>query len=483
MNKIVFLCFLLIGSAFAGTIDQLSFTNISRSKDVYRKYISAEVKIPPVAIEGTGVNISPYLFYLQGASVSGSLANSGVSSLADTSIFRYQTLYSVPPSVSFVYVEGHANFDLSKMDIDFGVSAIATGFMPAYIVEYTEDNGVEGFQQGQDTVVGKIDLKYYSYTTTKTTKKIKNAKGEEFNVHYISSKSDNGLFTMDFTVPEQSVGVNGNPVGASQTKIDIGIYNYYDKNVNKKPAFCDIINISTLGSTIAGGATTIIGGIIGGGLPFSAQSATNINIPFCDVTTGPSDKKSKLALLSFVGSVKFKATDKSAPSVTVDIGKNFSITYDWIGKAKVNTAAGTNQNSKVHSNIGKTSESGSFSNDLKSLINNKDALFVTYSFEGERPNTVEWDPTLGASNYVAGEVDPPAPSTTGSATTTTTSAASTTSATASATGKTTTSGGATTSATTTSATTTDGEEQPNSSLRIISSFCLIVVLISLCLLF
>ncbi|KAM9967999.1 hypothetical protein ACTFIW_002427 [Dictyostelium discoideum] len=468
MNKAVFLCFLLIGSAFAGTIDQLVFSNITRSKDVYRKYISKEVKIPDVTIEGTGINLSPYLFYLQGASVGGSLSNSAASAQADSSIFRYQTLYSVPPSVSFVYLEGHANLDLSQLNIDFGVSAIATGFMPAYIVEYTEENGVEGFQQGQDTVVGKIDLKYYSYKTTSTTKKLKNAKGEEFNVHYISSKSDNGLFTMDFTVPEQSVGVNGNPIGASQTKIDIGIYNYYDKNVNKNPTFCDIVNgVTTVATSVTSTIGNIIGGLLGGS-PFSAKSSINLNIPFCGLTTGPSDKKSKLALLSFVASVKFKATDKSAPSITVDVGKNFSITYDWVGTAKVNSAAGT-QNSKVHSNVGKTSESGSFSNDLKTMISNKDSLFVTYSFEGERPNSVEWDPTLGASNYQSGEVDKPVPTTTGSATT-------------SSNGATTSSTGSATGSATGDATSVDGDH-PNSSLRIFSSFCLIAVLISLGLLF
>ncbi|KAK5583787.1 hypothetical protein RB653_005387 [Dictyostelium firmibasis] len=419
--------------------------------DVFRKYQQFD-------FGGSGYMV-PYQFMLVGASAGGTLS-SNVSGKIDTSLFRYQTMPYTFPSLTFSYAEGNINFDITKLQLNFGVSAIATGFMPTFIIEYTEENGVDGFQLDGDSVVGMVDLSKYTYKSNYKKEELKGDDGKPFNIYHVSSTSKNGLFQMNFTVSERSVGIDGNAISASQTKVDIGIYNYYDPNINKNELdFCNLpipswaeimpsipsltlppltlppltlppITIPpvtlppvTLPPVTVPPVTVPPVTVPPVTLPpltlppvtfpsFPLESdkveTSNANIPIpviCDGTTGPSSKQSKLALLSFVGAVKLKLNDKGQATVTVDIGKNFSVSYDWIGKAKINTGSGA-KNSKVHSNVTDSSKGSKFgSSGIGKFLSDPQSLFITYSFDGVRPSSIEWDPTLGASNYEQGKTD------------------------------------------------------------------------------
>ncbi|KAN0016208.1 hypothetical protein ACTFIU_006170 [Dictyostelium citrinum] len=423
MNKALFLCILFLCSTIVQSFDVSSFQNINRKKDVFRKYQQFSF--------GGEEGLVPYQFFLVGASVGGTLGGN-VTGKIDTSLFRYQTMPFVFPSLTFSYAEGDINIDIKKLQLNFGVSAIATGFMPTFIIEYTEENGIDGFQLDGDSVVGMVDLSKYTYKTTSETAKMTGSDGKEFTIYKVSSTSKNGLFQMNFTIPERSVGVDGNAISASQTKVDVGIYNYYDENVNKNElGFCNIkipnwatsmpsIPDLTLPPITLPPITLppiTLPPVTLPPFPFIESETTepettqtvepsNLNIPgICDGTTGPSSKQSKLALLSFVAAVKLKVNDKGQASVTFDVGKNFSVTYDWIGKAKVNTGNGA-KNSKVFSNVTDGSKGSKFGlSGISRFLSDMQSLFVTYSFDGVRPSVIEWDPTLGASNYEPGDTD------------------------------------------------------------------------------
>ncbi|KAN0052790.1 hypothetical protein ACTA71_006897 [Dictyostelium dimigraforme] len=411
MNKALCLCLLFLCSSIVQSLDVSSFENINRKKDVFRTYKQFEF--------GGTAGLVPYQFFLIGASVGGTLGGGNVTGKIDTSMFRYQTMPYVFPSLTFSYVEGDFNIDIKKLQLNFGVSAIATGFMPTFIIEYTETNGIDGFQLDGDTVVGMVDLSKFTYKTTSQSTEMIGSDGKPFKIYKVTSTSKNGLFQMNFTVPERSVGIDGNAISASQTKVDVGIYNYYNPDVNQNElGFCDITIPPILTSipTIPPVLTSVptIPPVLTSiptlpPFPFlesDTAEPSNLKIPvLCDGTTGPSDKKSKLALLSFVAAVKLKVNDKGQASVTVDVGKNFSVSYDWIGKAKINTGNGA-KNAKVFSNVTDGSKGGDYGlGSISKFLSDMQSLFITYSFDGERPNSIEWDPTFGASNYEQGQTD------------------------------------------------------------------------------
>ncbi|EAL67450.1 hypothetical protein DDB_G0279957 [Dictyostelium discoideum AX4] len=432
MNKALCLCILFICSTFVQSLDVNSFKNINRKKDVFREYKQFSF--------GGEAGLVPYQFFLVGASVGGTLSGTNTTGKIDTSLFRYQTMPYVFPSLTFSYAEGNINLDIKKLQLNFGISAIATGFMPTFIIEYTEENGIDGFQLDGDSVVGMVDLSKYTYKTTSQSADMTGSDGKTFKVYKVTSTSKNGLFQMNFTIPERSVGIDGNAISASQTKVDVGIYNYYDEKINKNELdFCDI-KIPDWATSMPSIPDLTLPPItlppitlppitlppvtippILTDLPFpfiesdtvepepietKTVEPSNINIPvLCDGTTGPSKKQSKLALLSFVAAVKLKVNDKGEASVTFDVGKNFSVTYDWIGKAKVNTGNGA-KNSKVFSNVTDSSKGSKFGlGGISKFLSDMQSLFITYSFDGVRPSSIEWDPTLGASNYEPGYTD------------------------------------------------------------------------------
>ncbi|KAM9985552.1 hypothetical protein ACTFIZ_009107 [Dictyostelium cf. discoideum] len=400
MNRVLCLCILFICSSIVQSFDASTFQNINRKKDVFREYKQFDF--------GGDGSLVPYQFFLVGASVGGTLSGGNATGKIDTSLFRYQTMPYVFPSLTFSYAEGDIKIDIKKLQLNFGVSAIATGFMPTFIIEYTEENGIDGFQLDGDSVVGMVDLSKYTYKTTYQSVDMTGSDGKTFKIYKVTSTSKNGLFQMNFTIPERSVGVDGNAISASQTKVDVGIYNYYDENVNKNELdFCniDIPDWATSIPSITLPPFPFIESDTAEPEPVESKTVepSNINIPvLCDGTTGPSKKESKLALLSFVAAVKLKANDKGQASVTFDVGKNFSVTYDWIGKAKINGA----KNSKVFSNVTDSSKGSKYGlGGISKFLSDMQSLFITYSFDGVRPSSIEWDPTLGASNYEPGDTD------------------------------------------------------------------------------
>ncbi|EGC31150.1 hypothetical protein DICPUDRAFT_99303 [Dictyostelium purpureum] len=343
MNKVFSLlfCILLLSHVALGDFDFNSVVSISKDDDVVRAYASVQL---------------PGGFIATGVSVDGSLVEGdGVN--VDTSFFKFSTLGSFP-ILQWFYYHGSVSAGAGG-SIDISTSALSSAYIPTYVIEYVEKNGQEGLQIGEDDIVGHINLAKYTYDVDIET----NKQATGFNVYHITATSSNGLFQMNFTLADQPVEVDGNRISAEQTKIDIGIYNYYDDKVNK-------------------------------------ASSTILCKDLACGSTGPSSNQSSLALLSFYAAGKFDLDLSGNAGITVQNDNGIYAGFNWVSNAKVTKEDGTvSVSANVVTSVNGTDNQVYGSAQISGIFTaDASHKFLVQSFEGIRPSAVEWDPTMGGAS-------------------------------------------------------------------------------------
>jgi len=176
--------------------------------------------------------------------------------------------------------------------------------------------------------------------------------GQTFKVTYIEADTADGVFSFRYTVTEQPVYVNGVLITADQAKIDVGIRYYSTGNV--PAAWSTGPSNATLYPTAQVGYIAVT---------FSAEI-------FAEFMNGTSSgQNSQIAFGS--GAV---------------VG-----TFAWQPNAQV-TVDGAYVNGAVYAQV--TDVSQSFSAAVEEAFSLK---YLLFSFEGNRPTYVYWDPIFGAN--------------------------------------------------------------------------------------
>ncbi|KAN0024861.1 hypothetical protein ACTFIV_009270 [Dictyostelium citrinum] len=265
---------------------------------------------------------------------------------------------------------------------DIEISKISVGYMPTFIIEYAENNGIEGFQYGGDEILGYINLSKQKYSLTKDQKEMQGNNGKNFTVYQIEVTSENNIFQMVFYISGAPINVGDVKLSAEQSKVDVSIIGYYNESINTRSKGCvfDSKNIKSLSCA----------------------------------STGPSNNnQSRLAITSFF------ATKSKSIELDVDRDddddddhyekdskielKNEEINagFSWVTHASVTNNNGESTDVKVISN---TTEYSKF-NDFGALMIKQcfrngffQSKFLIYSFDAIRPNNLTHDPVLGGES-------------------------------------------------------------------------------------
>lgn len=293
-------------------------------------------------------------FTAVGASINGTLGGPGSgdgSIQLDYTIFTFSTL-----TLNFLFAYSKAKVDISNFNPSASANAYLLNYRPTAIIEYLEKNDVAGFQYGQDDILGWVRLDKLVYSIDDQSQSFNNENGA-FQVSIYEVKSN--IFSMMFYITEAPVSVAGNDLGAGQSKIDIAINNYYDSSINKKGILCDLT------------AKTI-----------------------CTSTGPSSNENSRLALASIFinANADFNVDTQGDIVVKSDINQ-VNVGLSWVGHAdvtangkSVSASVSTNANSTVNGNFFATAD-GFASGSAQILI---------HSFDAVRPNSLVWDPSMGA---------------------------------------------------------------------------------------
>ncbi|KAN0038367.1 hypothetical protein ACTA71_000542 [Dictyostelium dimigraforme] len=340
------------------TVGLSGAVSVSLDGDVIRSYVYSDSNI-----------ISP-TFTLRGISVGGTILNGGKggSVSVDTSIFKLETsrgIFKVFPTYFFNYFDFNAD---ANQNFSLNATSLSSIFMPTFIVEYEETNNQDGFQLGGDTLLGYVNLAQLPYTLSKQSTTLK-VDGKDFPVYQVNLTSSGSkyanLFQMVFYVSGAPIDLADNRLSAEQSKVDILINGYYGSNNVKGCA----IN----GNTITAGC----------------------------ISTGPSsNSNSRLALTSFYASVGLDFSLNGDGQINVD-GTPLNAGFSWVSNAQVKVDGSSDvktvniiANTTASDADGEVFGSASVNAALSGKVYSK---FLVHSFDAIRPNTLLWDPSIGAS--------------------------------------------------------------------------------------
>ncbi|EAL62360.1 hypothetical protein DDB_G0290177 [Dictyostelium discoideum AX4] len=360
-NFILTVFLLVCISAFVNsqsTVGLSGAASVSLDGDVIRSYVYTDSNI-----------LSPS-FTLTGVSVGGTILNGGKggSVSVDTSIFKLDTirgLVKVFPTYFFNYFDFKAD---TNQGINVNATSLSSIFMPTFIVEYEETNNQEGFQYGQDDLLGYVNLAILPYTLSKETTQLE-VDGKDFTVYQVNLTSSGSkyanLFQMVFYVSGAPIDLADSRLSAEQSKVDILINGYYGSNNVKDCA----IN----GNVITAGC----------------------------ISTGPSSNpNSRLALTSFYATVGLDFSLNGDGEINVD-GTPLNAGFSWVSNAQVKVDGSSDvktvniiANTTASDADGKVFGSASVNGALSGKVFSK---FLVHSFDAVRPNTLLWDPSIGAS--------------------------------------------------------------------------------------
>ncbi|KAF2078320.1 hypothetical protein CYY_000412 [Polysphondylium violaceum] len=294
-------------------------------------------------------------FLAIGVSINGTVAgaaNSG-SFQSDSTVFTFDS-----NTMNYLFAYSKTKLDFGSFSASASANAYFLNYRPTAIIEYKETNGEQGFQFGKDTILGWVRLDKLKYTVSDESQSFNNEKGA-FKVNIYEVKND--IFSMMFYITEAPVSVAGNDLSAGQSKIDISINNYYDSNINKKSLLCDVTSKTICSST---------------GPSSDPESRLAVSALFINANANFD--------LNTQGDINVKTSDD-----------NISVGFNWIGHADVKATAtdksvaatvSTNSNSTVNGNFFATANG----------FAEGSAQILIHSFDAVRPNSVVWDPSMGA---------------------------------------------------------------------------------------
>ncbi|KAM9984227.1 hypothetical protein ACTFIZ_003908 [Dictyostelium cf. discoideum] len=260
---------------------------------------------------------------------------------------------------------------------DIEVSKISIGYMPTFIIEYAENNSIDGFQYGGDEILGYINLSKQKYSLSRDQKEMEGNNGKNFTVYQIEVTSDNNIFQMVFYISGAPINVGDVKLSAEQSKVDVSIIGYYNESINVRRKGCQ----------------------------FDSKNIKNLNC----ASTGPSNNnQSRLAITSFFATksknieLDIDRDEDNEKDSNIEI-KNEEINagFSWITQASVTDDNGDSTDVKVISN---TTEYSKF-NDFGALMIKQcfrngffQSKFLIHSFDAIRPNNLTHDPVIGGES-------------------------------------------------------------------------------------
>ncbi|KYR00488.1 putative transmembrane protein [Tieghemostelium lacteum] len=320
-----------------------------------------------ISVINVGDNDVRYLTYFSSLGdfyVSGVTANvdsTGQNADVTTSAFYFSSGTSSILNLPLSYYYSYATASVSPGTVNAQGSVAA--WAPSAIIEYEENNGQAGFQlNSSDKVLGWIRLDLYGNfdidSTDQTITATANGNSISTKVYTIDAVSPDGIFALRFVVSGAPVAIGEDvEITAEQSKADVVINDYYDSNVNQNSIGCDASE------------------------PFLS----------CRSTGPSSNTNSRLALASFFLAASFEVdANIDNDAVSVDAG-DVEIGFNWVKTVSVNNGQGSaNVVAETYA-----------SKDGNSFINAKfngtySGQLIVHSFDTVRPDTVTWDPTVGA---------------------------------------------------------------------------------------
>lgn len=212
----------------------------------------------------------------------------------------------------------------------------------------------EGFQRNVDTINGYLDLSLpllgWTISSNKTT--LQDSEGNSFDVWFITAKTTDNVFLFRFTITGHPVEVEGVRITPDSMKIDVEI-RWFDNPLNNYlPGFPRFSNSEDHPNAVVGLAT-VLAAVAG-----EAKVSDDIDgKPVFDYQTGAFTgffKWEPTAEVVVQGAVVGAATAVSAIVEDVEANMTASAAAGWSLKA------------------------------------------MYFTFEGQRPSVVSWDPEFGA---------------------------------------------------------------------------------------
>jgi len=264
-------------------------------------------------------------------------------------------------SLAFAYFHAQSQVPTqSNPTID--AQAAAAAFLIAArfftIFEYSEGNGVPGFQlNSADNITRGYDLSHKDLQwkpITSDTTVLQDSTGASFKVYTIGMETVDEVFFLKFVVTERPVTVDGNRVNSDKVKVDFAIRWFNN----------------------------------------SKHVPTNWTSGPSDVATAPNAHVGILAVTAAVaGAAAAKdGTTTQDPSLVIAAGA-YAGFFSWKPNADV-TIAGATAAKAVYSHIVDTS---SDPNVQAAFAAGWVVRVLLFSFEGNRPDEVYWDPTFGTN--------------------------------------------------------------------------------------
>ncbi|KAK5578631.1 hypothetical protein RB653_008303 [Dictyostelium firmibasis] len=304
----------------------------------------------------------------------------------DTSMFNFQTCNKLGtqfPNYFFNFFSlevnnnstnnGSSDGSNSEDYHDIDISKISVGYMPTFIIEYAENNNVDGFQYGGDEILGYINLSKQKYSLTKDQVQLEGNNGKNFTVYRFDVATENNVFQMAFYISGAPINVGDVKLSAEQSKVDVSIINYYNESINVRSKNC----------------------------LFDSKLIKNLNC----ASTGPSNNtQSRLAITSFFATksktIDFDEKNKNDSKIQLK-NEEISAGFSWVTEASVTDNKGVTTNVKVISN---TSDFSKFTDFGALMIKESfrngffQSKFIIHSFDSIRPNNLTHDPVLGGES-------------------------------------------------------------------------------------
>eukprot|EP01133_Synstelium_polycarpum_P009832 gene9832-11485_t len=312
---------------------------------------------------------SVFGFSLAGASIYGNIAKGGKNGSVE---FDSNTFSFSGVNAAYAITYAQANVGTGGGNINASADFFASGYQPFLLVEYDEVNDKDGYQHGEDTILGwtRIDLLgnlIKQWDISKEEQKFNttvNGKVYEFPVFIITATSPTGLVTFRFTVSGAPAKLGELELTSEQTKIDITINGYYNESTNPQTSL--LVDKCEVDKDI----------------PFSCTS-TGAN------TNTTANANSRLAMASWYGTFSAES-DLGVTRIISDTGKVQGV-LKWVSTAEV-----ANKSVNIHTNVTAFANIGEFGAAKSSDVKGKGGLLVQ-SFDSVRPDQIVWDPTFGVA--------------------------------------------------------------------------------------
>ncbi|KAN0038368.1 hypothetical protein ACTA71_000543 [Dictyostelium dimigraforme] len=333
-------------------------------------------------------------FNFGGYSNSGGILN--INNILNKDIVSYifqssSGLATIPPTFYFQYLNSSSYSALIQDPNQFQSNCINSIFMPTYIIEYEDINDQDGFQYGDDTLLGYVDLSQLKYTAdydySNFAVDYSSFGTQDIEVYQINLTSTGDYenlikIVLYFSGAPVDLG-DGRIMSSEILRFDIFIQGYYDSYSNKQSSNECYINNNGNG-----------GGGGGGGNRGNEDGPIKVGC----ISTGPSNNlQSRLAVTSFFSILGYDISmDIDANKININ-GFPLPAKFSWLPNAKINKDNNIGV-ANVYTDSSSLNEVSSiFGSDFipVAITGNVSSKFLIQSFDVKRPDIILWTSYLG----------------------------------------------------------------------------------------